>query len=96
MVNVETARVLRDGTEIQLTPLEFGVLRYLIECGGRPAGPEEIYRSVWKNEFGDVSSVAVHIQRLRRKLEEEPSKPRFITTRHGYGYAVELDRQENE
>lgn len=93
-VDLETARVYRDGVEVQLTPLEFKVLRYLFDCAGRPATPEQIYRAVWDNNYGDVSSVAVHIQRLRRKLEQDPSKPRIITTRHGYGYALNVDVKE--
>jgi len=95
-VYLETARVFREGAEVQLAPREFGVLRYLIERRGRPATPEEIYQGVWENDYGDVSSVAVHIQRLRRKLEPEPSKPRFITTRHGYGYALDLGIRREE
>ncbi|SIP92522.1 two-component system, OmpR family, response regulator/two-component system, OmpR family, response regulator RegX3 [Alkalispirochaeta americana] len=87
-VHLETSQVIKEGTEISLAPREFALLRYLIQRKGRPAGPREIYEAVWGNDYGDLSSVAVHIQRLRRKLEEDPADPQYIITRHGYGYVL--------
>lgn len=87
-VHLETWQVLKGDREISLAPREFALLRYLIQCKGKPAGPKEIYQAVWGNEYGDLSSVAVHIQRLRRKIEENPADPQYILTRHGYGYVL--------
>jgi two-component system response regulator RegX3 len=85
------ACLLKKGTErISLSNKEFGVLQFLISQGGKPASPETIYRSVWKNEFGDLTAVAVYIQRLRRKLETNPSQPVYIETVPGMGYRINL------
>lgn len=81
------ACLLRRGTErVPLSNKEFGVLDYLISQEGRPSTPEAIYRAVWKNSYGDLTAVAVYIQRLRRKIEADPSNPRFLETVPGMGY----------
>ena len=85
-VDITQRRVTRGEQEISLAPREFAVLAFLIERNGQPATPTEIYEAVWDTAYGDVASVAVHIQRLRRKLEPAPSRPVSILTRHGYGY----------
>jgi len=87
-VDMETAQVFREGARVPVAPREFALLRYLLERNGKPAAPEEIYHAVWGNDYGDLTSVAVHIQRLRRKLETNPRKPRFIVTQRGFGYAI--------
>jgi two-component system response regulator RegX3 len=76
----------KDGDRIPLSNKEFGVLAYLITQDGRPASPETIYREVWKNTYGDLTAVAVYIQRLRRKIEDDPAKPAYIETVPGMGY----------
>lgn len=48
--------------------------------------PEQIYDRVWGQNYGDLTTVAVHIRRIRRKIEEDPSRPRFIETVRGVGY----------
>lgn len=65
---------------------EFEVLIFLIQNAGSAFKPEALYDQVWGNSYGDVTTVAVYIQRLRKKLEEEPQNPRFIQTIHGKGY----------
>jgi DNA-binding response OmpR family regulator len=71
---------------LRLSKREFELLAFLARNAGKAFGPAELYRSVWGLEHGDLSTVAVHIQRLRRKIEEEPSEPRWITTVPGAGY----------
>jgi two-component system response regulator RegX3 len=78
----------RDGDRVPLSSREFGVLAHLVELDGRPSTPEQIYRAVWKLEFGDLTAVAVYIQRLRRKLGDDPASPRFIETIPGQGYRL--------
>jgi DNA-binding response OmpR family regulator len=95
-VNVETEQVYWNGTEIRLAPKEYALLKYLIERAGRPATPADIYAAVWDNAYGDLSSVAVHVQRLRRKIERDPSEPEYIVTRHGYGYVLGVLPEETE
>lgn len=79
--------VLLKGEErVSLSAREFDVLSALITAGGRPLRAEELYESVWGNRYGDVTTVGVYVQRLRRKLEEDPQQPAYIETIHGKGY----------
>ncbi len=78
--------VLNGGDRVPLSTKEFEVLRFLVSNAGRVYTPHEIYHAVWKQEYGDVTSVAVYIQRLRKKLEQDPSNPEFIITVRGKGY----------
>ncbi|MEJ5188839.1 response regulator transcription factor [Treponema sp. J25] len=79
--------VLRKGEEIiHLSTKEYGVLEYLARHSGKPKSPEAIYNAVWKNTYGDLTTVAVYIQRLRKKIEEDPANPQYIETVHGMGY----------
>ena len=78
---------LRKGDQrIVLSSKEFEVLRHLIRNPGRAMTPDEIYREVWENEYGDSTSVAVYIRRLRQKLEDNPRTPVYVQTIHGKGY----------
>ncbi len=78
--------LLKKGTRVPLSTKEFEVLRFLIENAGKVFTPHEIYQTVWDQEFGDVTSVAVYIQRLRKKLEVDPSSPELLLTIRGKGY----------
>jgi len=79
--------LLKKGDErIALSSREFEVLSFLASRPGKAFSPETIYGEVWKNAFGDLTAVAVYIQRIRRKIEEDPSSPRWIETIHGMGY----------
>lgn len=74
------------GRQIAVPPKEFDLLCYLVRNAGTPHTPEEIYAQVWETPFGDLASVAVHIQRLRRRIEPNPRSPEYICTQRGYGY----------
>ncbi|WP_319559070.1 response regulator transcription factor [Marispirochaeta sp.] len=74
--------------QISLSPKETELLIDLARNRGKPRDSEELYRTVWGNEYGDIATVAVHIQRLRKKLEDDPSEPRFIITMKGIGYML--------
>lgn len=81
------AWLLRRGAErVPLSNREFEVLAYLAAHPRIALDPETIYADVWKQDFGDVTAVAVYVQRLRRKVEEDPSHPRFLQTVPGKGY----------
>jgi len=81
------AKILeRQGTRIALSRREFELLAFLAANEGRTYGPEELYKSVWGLEHGDLSTVAVHVQRVRRKIEEEGLPPRWLVTVSGAGY----------
>lgn len=76
----------RGGERVPLSRREFELLAFLASNEGRTYGPEELYREVWGLEHGDLSTVAVHVQRVRRKIEEEGSPPRWLVTVPGAGY----------
>jgi two-component system response regulator RegX3 len=76
----------KDGAKIPLSAKEYGCLAYLTEHPGKPLDPETIYAGVWKNNYGDLTTVAVYMQRLRKKIEEDPANPVYIETVHGMGY----------
>lgn len=71
---------------IPLSAKEYDILCYLVANANKPLNPERIYAEVWKTEYGDISAVAVYIQRLRKKIEENPANPQFIKTIFGLGY----------
>ncbi|SHM57320.1 DNA-binding response regulator, OmpR family, contains REC and winged-helix (wHTH) domain [Actinacidiphila paucisporea] len=79
-------RALRDGEELPLTIREFDLLAFFLRHPGRVLGREELMRRVWGWEFGDLSTVTVHVRRLREKIEDDPARPRLISTVWGVGY----------
>jgi DNA-binding response OmpR family regulator len=81
------AYLLRNGTgQVKLSSRELEVLAYLAARAGTVVSPQEIFTEVCKLTFGDLSAVAVYIQRLRRKLGDDPQNARYIQTVHGAGY----------
>ncbi|MFG2194850.1 response regulator transcription factor [Streptomyces sp. NPDC048639] len=79
-------RATKDGRELALTLREFDLLTYLLRHPGRACGREELMHEVWGWEFGDLSTVTVHVRRLRSKIEDDPAAPQLITTVWGVGY----------
>ncbi|MEV4867926.1 response regulator transcription factor [Streptomyces syringium] len=82
-------RATKDGTALALTLREFDLLSYLLRHPGKACGREELMREVWGWEFGDLSTVTVHVRRLRGKIEDDPARPRLIRTVWGVGYRFE-------
>jgi len=82
---------LRSGEETyQLTVMEVELLKYLIKNSGRPVSRKEILENVWNlKEDTDTRAIDNFIVRLRRYIEPEPAKPRFLTTVRGLGYQFE-------
>ncbi len=85
-LDAEALFLTKNGIPISLSPREFGILQTLIDARGKSFTPEELYDKVWGQNFGDVSAVGVYIQRLRRKIEDDPAMPRYIQTQYGLGY----------
>ena len=79
-------RAQRHGGELPLTIREFDLLAFFLRHPGRVLSREELMRRVWGWEFGDLSTVTVHVRRLREKVEEDPAKPKLISTVWGVGY----------
>ena len=76
----------KNGQRVHLSAKEYGCLSLLTEHCGKTLDVKTIYKDVWNNNYGDLTTVAVYIQRLRKKIEEDPSNPFFIETVHGMGY----------
>ena len=86
-LNREERRVFISGREIDLTAKEFEVLELLVTHPGKVYSRENLLRSVWGESYlGDARTVDVHVRRLREKIEENPSEPKFVLTRWGVGY----------
>ncbi|MFE2430494.1 response regulator transcription factor [Streptomyces sp. NPDC059373] len=83
-------RALRSGSELALTIREFDLLAFFLRHPGRVVGREELMHRVWGWEFGDLSTVTVHVRRLREKVEDDPARPRLISTVWGVGYRFDL------
>lgn len=84
--------VLKKGNvKISLSNKEYAVLEYLVKHAGESLSPETIYKEVWKVEFGDITAVAVYIQRLRKKLISDKPNVEYITTDFGKGYIFNKD-----
>jgi two-component system, OmpR family, response regulator ResD len=79
-------RATRGEEELALTIREFDLLAYFLRHPGRAHRREELMHRVWGWEFGDLSTVTVHVRRLREKVEQDPANPRLITTVWGVGY----------
>ena len=86
ILDPRTFSLLREGEKVSMSPREVDVLLFLAREPGIPRSPDEIYHKVWGREYGDLSTVAVHIQRVRKKIEDNPSDPRWVRTAHGRGY----------
>ena len=95
-LNTESCLLKKGDERIHLSAKEFAILLYLINSKGKTSTPEEIYRKVWGSEFGDLTAVAVYVQRLRKKLESDPAVPHFIETVHGMGYRFIQDEEINK
>ena len=82
-----------DTEPVALTPIEYEILRLLMENPGRVFSTRVIYERVWKeNPYGSENAVAVHIRHLREKIEINPSEPRYIKVVWGRGYKMEAMR----
>ncbi len=86
----ESKIVTVDGEEIQLTAVQYKILRLLIENAGRVYSIDEIYEKVWKEPaFNPENTVAVHIRKIREKIEINPKEPKYLKVVWGIGYKVE-------
>jgi DNA-binding response OmpR family regulator len=79
-------RVRRQGRELGLTVREFDLLSWFLAHPGSAVRREDLMRDVWGWDYGDPSTVTVHVSRLREKIEPVPSDPRRLVTVFGVGY----------
>ena len=85
-----TKQVTRDGEPVNLTPIEYDILKLLMSHPRQVFSPAEIYERVWhESPLGFESTVAVHIRHLREKIEITPAEPRYLKVVWGRGYKME-------
>ncbi len=90
VIDDTTKQVTIDGEEVQLTPTEYGILKFLTQNAGKVFSIEQIYEHVWDEPaFNPENTVAVHIRRIREKIEIDPKNPRYLKVVWGVGYKVE-------
>ncbi len=91
-VDLERRLVTVAEREAQLTPTEYELLRVLVANAGKVLTHRHLLREVWGAEFGDeLHLLHVNISNLRRKIEPDPSRPRFIVTEPGVGYRLRCE-----
>lgn len=89
-LNEQTKAVTVDGQAVALTPIEFSILRLLMENPGKVYSTKALYEAVWQEAaLGSEGAVAVHIRHLREKIEINPSEPRYLKVVWGQGYKIE-------
>lgn len=89
-INIENHQVFLGDIEKKLTPTEFEILALLAQNRGKVFSIQNIYESVWNEEFMESdNTVMVHIRKIREKLETNPRKPQYIKTVWGVGYKIE-------
>lgn len=86
-IDLSRGAVQLAGLNVVLTPKEFRILAYLAEHPGEVVGKDELIEAVWGEEYLNSSiSIPVYIRRIREKLEDAPSDPKFVHTVWGVGY----------
>lgn len=82
--------VVVDGASVQLTPIEYKITELLMRNAGRVFSTREIYERVWNEEaYNAENIVAVHIRKIREKIEADPKHPRYLKVVWGIGYKIE-------
>jgi two-component system KDP operon response regulator KdpE len=86
-IDFDSRRVRANGKDVRLTPKEFDVLRYLVAHAGRPVTHRELLQSVWGPDYGDEPEyLRVFINQVRKKIEANPGKPKYVLTEPWVGY----------
>ena len=90
-INRDRGLVTKQGSPVDVTKTEFELLMYLIENRGTPVSTRMLYENVWEEKFlpSSANTVMVHILKLRKKLEDDPSNPKLIRTIWGRGYQID-------
>ncbi len=90
-LNNEFKSVIHSGESVVLTSKEFDILYLLMSNPNRVYSKQEIFEQIWGDSYGDVSTITVHIRKIREKIESDPSNPIYIETLWGIGYRVAVN-----
>lgn len=87
VLDFDKRKLFKNNNEIELTPTEFSIVKYLMTNAKQSLSRDQILDEVWgTNYLYDFKIVDVNIRRIRNKIEDDPSKPKYIQTIWGYGY----------
>ena len=90
VIDDEEKTVTLDGEQVPVTPIELGILKFLTENAGKVFSIDKIYEAVWNEPaFNPENTVAVHIRRIREKIEINPKNPKYLKVVWGIGYKIE-------
>jgi two-component system KDP operon response regulator KdpE len=89
-IDLAAKRVARDGTDVHLTPLEWGIVQVLVRHPGRLVSQTQLLQEVWGPQYErETNYLRLYLAQIRRKLEPDPSQPRYFVTEPGMGYRFE-------
>ena len=90
VLDEESKEITVDGKPVKLTPIEYKITELLMKHAGRVFSINEIYERVWNEEaYNAENIVAVHIRKIREKIEADPKNPRYVKVVWGIGYKIE-------
>ena len=90
VLDEEAKEITVDGDAVKLTPIEYKITELLMKNAGRVFSINEIYERVWNEEaYNAENIVAVHIRKIREKIEADPKNPRYVKVVWGIGYKIE-------
>ena len=88
-INDRNRTVTVEGREVKMTPIEYKILRLLVQERGKVLSISQIYESIWHMQaIGADNTIAVHIRHIREKIESNPKEPRYLKVVWGTGYKV--------
>ena len=88
-INDRNRTVTVDGRDVKMTPIEYKILRLLVQESGKVLSISQIYESIWHMQaIGADNTIAVHIRHIREKIERNPKEPRYLKVVWGTGYKV--------
>lgn len=89
VIDDNTRRVSVDQKEVRLTPIEYKILKLLVQEKGKVLSISQIYEAIWHMQaIGADNTIAVHIRHIREKIEQNPKEPRYLKVVWGTGYKV--------
>jgi two-component system KDP operon response regulator KdpE len=92
VVDLAARRVTRDGEDIRLTPTEWHLLEVLLRNPGKLLSRQQLLSAVWGPGYADATgNLRLYMAQLRRKLEPDPARPRWLLTEPGMGYRFQPD-----
>ena len=90
VVDDEAKTITLDGEQVVVTPIEYGIIKLLTENAGKVFSIDQIYEAVWNEPaYNPENTVAVHIRRIREKIEINPKEPKYLKVVWGIGYKIE-------